>query len=436
MAPADRLRQWSVLWGGLLGLGLLTSCEETEGPALAGRQGSKSSTVTENGPRLGAVADVARVLEAPQRGAKALGFLQAGDQVPRASESQGNDGCKGGWFSVFPRGFVCAGDGTTLDLGHPTLVARSLRPRLDRALPYTYARTLRDARLLVRERKASDRVKVSGSLPSQSGLAVVGSWKATDEQGASLELAMTTDGRFVAASDLRPAEPSRFHGVDLDGEAHKLPVAFVLARTARAYSLEAESPRAGQSLQFHEALPLSGEHRDGEEGGYWQLTDERWLRAADITVAVAPTELPAMAKRGARWIDVAVAAGTLTLWEGERPVFVTLVSTASGDDAETTKRGSFELVSKSVTGKKLDPLSIGRGVALTDVPWVLGLSSGQAILGAFWHDDFGRAHGRGNLELSPRDAHRVWKWTGPELPGGWHGLDDIAAGTTVVVIRD
>jgi hypothetical protein len=41
---------------------------------------------------------------------------------------------------------------------------------------------------------------------------------------------------------------------------------------------------------------------------------------------------------------------------------------------------------------------------------------------AFWHDDFGHARSHGCVNLSPRDAARLFAWTTPDLPIGWDAI--------------
>src|ERR1051325_1540741 len=98
----------------------------------------------ENGPKLASIADLTSVLERPALGARAIGYLHAGDRVARAAEPYSREGCVDGWFPVRPVGFVCASGGATVDLTHPTLAAMAIQPLLDQALPYAYARTVGD----------------------------------------------------------------------------------------------------------------------------------------------------------------------------------------------------------------------------------------------------------------------------------------------------
>src|SRR5687768_3264743 len=67
------------------------------------------------------------------------GYLRAGSIVDAREPAIINDGCRGGWHRINPRGFVCIGMGASRDLSHPVVVASSVRPARGAGLPYIYA---------------------------------------------------------------------------------------------------------------------------------------------------------------------------------------------------------------------------------------------------------------------------------------------------------
>ena len=91
-------------------------------------------------------------------------------------------------------------------------------------------------------------------------------------------------------------------------------------------------------------------------------------------------------------------------------------------DARVTKRGEFTITAKHVTALGSDVKGFANRVEMHDVPWVLKLSSGQLLHGAYWHNRFGIEHGPGNVQLSPADAHWLFHWAGPAVPKGWHAV--------------
>lgn len=92
------------------------------------------------GPKLVALKPGVIVRDRPSPNGKTIGSLRAGARVSRASEPYSRRNCADGWYPVRPRGFVCAGDDTSIDEGHPVARLLGEGPSMDRALPYRYGR--------------------------------------------------------------------------------------------------------------------------------------------------------------------------------------------------------------------------------------------------------------------------------------------------------
>ena len=105
------------------------------------------------------------------------------------------------------------------------------------------------------------------------------------------------------------------------------------------------------------------------------------------------------------------------------------------DSSAITQRGEFQVVGKHVTAAGRDPATLADGVAIYDAPWAVELSSGQLIVGAYWHDRFGIEHGPGNIEVSPVDAAWLFRWMEPEIPSGWHAVTDKVKGEGVPIVN-
>ncbi|MEM9693312.1 MAG: L,D-transpeptidase, partial [Myxococcota bacterium] len=208
---------------------------------------------------------------------------------------------------------------------------------------------------------------------------------------------------------------------------------------------------------------LAGKVKKVEGERYYLLSDGRWAFHKDIGIALRPAKFPYLAKKGERWIEVDLSEQVLTLWEGTKPVFVTLVSTgrpAIGDPDKTnaTPRGIYRIVTKHVTATMDSDQGAGRGLKpgdagyvpqkgdgqygktlrrghgtfkLRDVPYIQYFHKQFAIHGAYWHDVFGIARSHGCINLAPADALRVFKFTTP-IPDGWHGAN-LDKGTAILI---
>jgi hypothetical protein len=440
-------------------LAAASACGDDKSPALSRTEDvvRTAPIPAENGPRLGVVARTVEVRGYTDVRAPSLGTLRAGALVPRSPEPVSRSGCVGGWYAVRPRGFVCVGVEATLDLRHPTLAAMALAPNADAALPYTYARTRADTAIFERVAGTDDHVRELGKLKRRAGMAVIGSWRAKEPGGADARLALLTDGHFVRAADLEAARSSDFTGIEL--EKTELPVAFVVKRGVRSFTLDGSSAEKGDLVEYHSKLPLRGRFRTIGSVKYWAFDaaalgprarragDELWVRHQDVTVVQKRTAFPDFVKDDTRWLDISVTTGTLVAYQGKRPLFVTLLSVArelpeaSGDvqpvsdGPRPVPLGTAEVRRKWLTLVDAGGARFGEAFEVADAPWAIELSSGQLLHGAYWHDRFGIEHGVGSFELAPADAARIFRFVGPELPVGWHGVDAAPGQGTPVVIR-
>lgn len=410
--------------GSCLGL-LALGCDEA--PSLT-KQAQELTVdwgeVPADNPKLGAVADVAFVHAAPNQTSKKLGYLHAGSLVARSEQSLENEDCTEGWYAIRPRGFVCTDKSATLNLNHPTLTAMAMQPKLDAALPYTYARA--NAVTPLYERTERGAVAAVGRLARGSAMAVVGSWTAPDESYEPQRLGLLMTGQFVRAEDLREAAPSDFRGVSLSGDS-SLPVGFVVKRGVRIWDLDGEQAKPGDELPYHTVLSLTGRFRTVSGERFYATQDDRWVRHKDVTVVLPRHQMPDFVQDGLRWVDISVITNVAVLYEGKKPVFVTLVSVGrdrlgNPETTASTARGTFQVIAKHITRRDQNPVRKSGGATFYDLPWVLELSSGQLLHAALHHNRFGIEHTDGNIQLSPADAATLWRWATPELPEGWHSI--------------
>jgi lipoprotein-anchoring transpeptidase ErfK/SrfK len=252
------------------------------------------------------------------------------------------------------------------------------------------------------------------------------------ENGATY--ARTVRGRFIPADKLAPAKASTFEGA-LVTERQPLPIAFVVAggtkvlgrRGANGPLRELEATARYDRFPVLEELTYKGQR-------YVRIGENRFLpaRSVDVARAAAP---PDGAEAGERWIDVNLSEQTLVAYEGEKPVFATLVST--GREGHETPAGAYRIYGKHVTITMDDTLAGAEAYSIEDVPWTQYFEEGYALHAAFWHDRFGRVRSHGCVNLSPADARRLFFWTGPHLPQNLHGTVATKSnpGTRVVIHR-
>jgi lipoprotein-anchoring transpeptidase ErfK/SrfK len=310
-------------------------------------------------------------------------------------------------------------------------------------------------------------------LKRHTGLAFVGTF-ASGLAGGNRQYAVTVDMRLVPVDKLKPEVASAFHGVELTEGGLSLPLAFAKPCNPNAKGTprpcvhtftdnDGRLVRDGEALPTRGMLQLSGNQKKVGATRYLQTKTGTWVRASDVGVAVVPVEWPQAAERGEKWVDVSVEDQTLILWEGKKPVYATVVSTGQdglGDPktSKSTPRGTYRIKSKHITatmdsngrgaqsggaapesGESSSPTDDDKHAGnfeLRDVPYVQYFQDGFALHSAYWHDHFGLARSHGCINLAPIDALRVFGFTDPPIPEGWHGTAvESGKGTMVVIHR-
>jgi hypothetical protein len=426
-----------------------------------------------------AIAKETFVFEEPSWGSRKIGYLRAGAVVRRADKPVGHSACAEGWYRIEPAGFVCVGRTASLDVSHPIATLSRSRPDPTQPLPYRYGMSrfptppfyaklpradeqlraepdLPAHRLRQRRDAWSDVSLASIPEPLSNGRAAptfkgdhqpvgsVFSGYALAKSGFALLDVYEHEGRRFGLSvdlDLMPLDrlekvaPSAFGGLELD-EQTELPVAFVLQKGASLYGGHPhQGLRPERVLAFREALALTGKRARSGGIEYLETRDGRWLRDQNLSIVPKMNKKPGWATPGRTWIDVSILRQSLVAYEGERPVYVTLVSTGAdglGDPEEThsTIRGQFLIHTKHLTAT-MSGDELGDEFDLRDVPYVQYFTEGYALHAAYWHESFGRPRSHGCINLSPIDAKWLFHWTDPPIPEGWHGAMSLREGTLV-----
>jgi hypothetical protein len=252
----------------------------------------------------------------------------------------------------------------------------------------------------------------------------------------------TTAGLIAPADRMAVVKPNAFHGQEIDEQHATNAVAFVLPKSAAKYQLDearkAAKPSGG--LARYDRAFLTGQTATVGSRMFREAVDGFWVRDSDVAIT-EPGSPPASLKPGEKWVDVNLSHQTLVAFEGTRAVYATLISTGrKGRDKahdHTTPKGMWRVREKHVAAT-MDGDGAASGdmpYSIEDVPYVLYFHESYALHGAFWHDNFGRQQSHGCVNLAPLDAKRIFFWSEPALPQGWHGIFSTPEmpGTLVVV---
>jgi hypothetical protein len=275
--------------------------------------------------------------------------------------------------------------------------------------------------------KAPPYAVIASRVRRHTGLALIDAFLPGPEAGER-RMAVTTDGRLVPVSKLKPNVGSTWHGVPLGSKSgFALPLGFVTERagtdTFRIDGLEAAK---GNKLAFRSTVQLTGNSKSLFKVRYVETKDGAWVKSDDLAIAARNSTLPPFAQGNQRWVDLSIVSQTIVAYEGDRPMYVTMVSTGIDGlgDPRTTKstiRGTFRVREKHVT-TTMDAHEVDNKFELRDVPWVQYFERGYALHAAYWHDDFGKPRSHGCVNISPIDAHWLFLWTTPALPEAWHAV--------------
>jgi hypothetical protein len=194
-----------------------------------------------------------------------------------------------------------------------------------------------------------------------------------------------------------------------------------------------------EEVERRTAIPLTGKFRTVGGVRFDETRAGHWMRSQDLVVIVKRSKWPEFAVAQQKWIDVSLANQTMTLYEGRKPIYATLISSGRdqiGDPATTasTVRGAFRVRSKHIS-RPLDSREVHQSFEVADAPWVMEFEQGYALSGSYWSDSSGEASNFHNVTMAPVDARRVWAWADPQLPEGWHGVLDTGGATTMVNVR-
>jgi len=137
------------------------------------------------------------------------------------------------------------------------------------------------------------------------------------------------------------------------------------------------------------------------------------LEVAPVLSWASPTE---------RWVEVDLSEQKLRAWDGSTLFLETLVST--GLPWWPTPTGEFRVWVKLRATK----MEGGQGryyYNLPNVPYVMFFENSQvpswrgySLHGTYWHNDFGRTHSHGCVNMPTPMAEKLYYWIAPNLPEG------------------
>jgi hypothetical protein len=439
-------------------------------------------------PSVCGVGTFEKIFQKPDTKSAPIGLIRAGQAVALAStepmKGPGVGHCKGGFYAVKPRGYVCVGQNSTLDAEDPRfLAAAEILPDPKRTMPFEVGTLVRAAPQYRRiptpaEQRSSEpdldkHVAGLKALAEKEGidLAKAGQGpsprivkylevvkpplKDADDAYEGRKMAfvgefdaegrtflVTPDFTFVPKDKVKPAAAPKLVGVDLKKGEMKFPIGYTWIGDAA----KLKKNQDGRYIETGEAWPrqtfiqLEGQLVMAKGGPYWKASDGSYVRNDQVTIFKQREGRPVGVGPKDKWVDVRITWGTLVAYEGDTPVYLTAISPGQDGVTErsqghTTKRGTYSIGWKLISAD-MSGVEKMKEWAVDEVPFVAYYKDSYALHGAWWHDEFGRPKSHGCVNMAPADAQFLWKWMDPALPEGWYAVAAYypeIKGTTVLL---
>jgi hypothetical protein len=203
---------------------------------------------------------------------------------------------------------------------------------------------------------------------------------------------------------------SRYAGVRLPEEGLPYPMAWTLRHLNPSTTPGGEDSDLNPFLYRYTRVTL---YTYVEVDGYrwYQIGKDQWVHQFDVA-KITPIERPADVDTN-KWIGIDLYEQTLIAYEGETPVFSTLISSGLKDWG--TNEGLFHVYLRyprtSMSGAYQQP----DFYYLQEVPWTMYFDGDIALHGTYWHDGFGYRASHGCVNASITDAKWLYDWAADEF---------------------
>lgn len=203
---------------------------------------------------------------------------------------------------------------------------------------------------------------------------------------------------------------SRFAGVRLPDEPLPYPMAWTMRHLRPSSTPGGEEDQNNPFLYRYTRVSL---YTFVEVDGYrwYQIAENQWVHQFDVA-KITPIERPQDVDTN-KWVSIDLYEQTLIAYEGEEPVFSTLIS--SGLKEWPTNEGLFHVYLRFPRTTMSGAAQQSDFYFLQEVPWTMYFDGDIALHGAYWHDGFGYRRSHGCVNMSITDAKWVYDWSADEF---------------------
>jgi len=215
--------------------------------------------------------------------------------------------------------------------------------------------------------------------------------------------------RWVQDSNLKEVLPSTYAGVTIPAKL-PYPFAWILVNVVPSKTPGADAPDNALPILRYTVVNIYATVHVGDWDWY-QIGVDQWVEQRKIA-KMLPVERPADVDTQ-KWVSVDLYEQVAIAYEGDTPVFATLIS--SGLKDWPTEEGLFHVYVRY-------PRTLMEGADgkpdfywLQEVPWTQYFDHDIAFHGTYWHDGFGYRHSHGCVNMSITDAQWLYNWASSEI---------------------
>jgi hypothetical protein len=377
--------------------------------------------------------------KAPSGKAKFVGLARPLSAVPVYEEKKG-DGCTGKWLRVGPHsfpGYVCSTQTAKSSAPAPELPGDPVSDKGDptKRNGLTYAIVIKDAFLF----DTPNGKELATARPKESYVTV------REEKVIGKDTWVRVDGGWLPKTVLRAAQAKGISALrgEILPEGASLPFVFVVAKEAKLFANPGDTTGEVGTVKRFDRFPVQEVvEREGQKPGEmvrWARVEGGWLEGKKLDW-ITQQPRPEHVGPDQKWIFADLEQQSLTAYEGDKPVFVTLFSSGKAPNLTVTGTYTIHRVYRTHTMENAPGGDLSSYYYVADIPFTMFFHKTFALHGAFWHDNFGFTRSHGCVNMTPADAKWIYEWMSPQLPLGWWGMaldeeEAKEAGWTTVVTK-
>lgn len=205
-----------------------------------------------------------------------------------------------------------------------------------------------------------------------------------------------------------------------------------------------EASQRGYRLYYGTTYWITALLADQTKSLWYQIYDDLfkltfYIRAEHMRI-IPPQELTpisAQVPEDYKSIVVSLPEQLLVAYEDSRPVFTAKISSGVSKGKRSwasTPTGVFSTFFKRPAGHMSGGDGISSYYDLPGVPWASYIDmNGVSIHGTYWHNDYGKPHSHGCVNLASEHAKWIFRWSTPAVPDGKRFIYKPGTGTQVVI---